>query len=84
LGYDVCSRRSRVEDHHILLRFPTPTYAIPPPPLGTGNEVYGNFDAGISLVETSGCSVSDNTMEDNRWGLRIILGSSDNVVSTCY
>eukprot|EP00752_Nemacystus_decipiens_P005724 g5181.t1 len=44
-----------------------------------GNEAYGNFDAGISLVETSRCSVDENTLEDNRWGLRIILGSTDNV-----
>eukprot|EP00903_Cladosiphon_okamuranus_P009971 g9457.t1 len=44
-----------------------------------GNEAYGNFDAGLSLVETSRCSVAENNFEDNRWGLRIILGSSDNV-----
>ena len=48
--------------------------------LGTGNNCTGNFDAGVSLVETSRCSVKDNHFEDNRWGFRIILGSSDNVV----
>lgn len=46
-----------------------------------GNTIYGNGDAGLSLVETSRCVVSENEMEDNRWGLRVILGSTDNVVS---
>lgn len=45
------------------------------------NDVYSNFDAGLSLVETSRCVVTGNTFKDNRWGVRIILGSTDNVVS---
>ncbi|CAM9880034.1 unnamed protein product, partial [Hapterophycus canaliculatus] len=44
-----------------------------------GNTVYGNGDAGLSLVETSRCVVSGNELEDNRWGVRVILGSTDNV-----
>lgn len=50
----------------------------------TGNACSSNFDAGISLVETSRCDVSDNTFEYNRWGFRVILGSTDNVVSSLY
>lgn len=46
-----------------------------------GNVAYSNFDAGLSLVETSRCSVTNNEFEDNRWGTRVILGSTDNVVS---
>ncbi|CAM9760220.1 unnamed protein product, partial [Scytosiphon promiscuus] len=44
-----------------------------------GNTVYGNGDAGLSIVETSRCVVSENDLEDNRWGFRVILGSTDNV-----
>ncbi|CAM9601879.1 unnamed protein product [Pylaiella littoralis] len=45
------------------------------------NDVYSNFDAGLSLVETSRCVVTGNTFKDNRWGVRVILGSTDNVIN---
>lgn len=45
------------------------------------NIAYSNGDAGLSLVETSRCVVTGNEFEDNRWGVRVILGSTDNVVS---
>ncbi|CBJ33360.1 Mannuronan C-5-epimerase [Ectocarpus siliculosus] len=47
-----------------------------------GNTVYSNGDAGLSLVETSNCVVSDNEFTDNRWGFRIILGSTGNVLDS--
>lgn len=45
-----------------------------------GNVANSNFDAGISLVETSRCLVTGNHFGDNRWGFRVILGSTDNVL----
>ncbi|CAB1102838.1 MEP19 [Ectocarpus sp. CCAP 1310/34] len=47
-----------------------------------GNTVYSNGDAGLSLVETSNCVVSDNEFTDNRWGFRVILGSTGNVLDS--
>ncbi|CAM9902640.1 unnamed protein product [Ectocarpus sp. 4 AP-2014] len=47
-----------------------------------GNTVYSNVDAGLSLVETSNCVVSDNEFTDNRWGFRVILGSTGNVLDS--
>ncbi|CAN0194155.1 unnamed protein product, partial [Ectocarpus sp. 12 AP-2014] len=47
-----------------------------------GNTVYSNGDAGLSLVETSYCLVSDNEFTDNRWGFRVILGSTGNVLDS--
>ncbi|CAN0531305.1 unnamed protein product, partial [Laminaria digitata] len=44
-----------------------------------GNVATNNFDAGLSLVETSDCSVTGNTFDENRWGFRVILGSTANV-----
>lgn len=46
-----------------------------------GNEIYDNYDAGISLVETSRTIVYDNKIEGNKWGVRILLASTDNQVS---
>ncbi|CAM9340651.1 unnamed protein product, partial [Sphacelaria rigidula] len=47
----------------------------------SGNGATGNFDAGLSLVETSRTTVNTNHFEDNRWGFRVTLGSTDNTVS---
>lgn len=60
---------------HVL--FPVVSHGAP---LKTGNECTDNHDAGLSLVETSRCSVTDNTFGTNRWGFRVTLGSTDNVV----
>lgn len=46
-----------------------------------GNTLYGNVDAGISLVETSRTTVSGNEIYDNKYGIRLVLGSNDNVMS---
>lgn len=44
-----------------------------------GNELYDN-DAGFSLVETSRTVVTMNTMNTNKWGIRVLVGSNDNEV----
>ncbi|CAN0315581.1 unnamed protein product, partial [Hapterophycus canaliculatus] len=43
------------------------------------NELYDNVDAGLSLVETSRTLVSGNQMNGNKYGIRVLVGSSDNV-----
>lgn len=45
-----------------------------------GNELYDNYDAGLSLVETMRTKVTGNKIENNKWGVRLLLGASDNEV----
>lgn len=42
--------------------------------------MYGSGDAGIALVETSRTIVKDNLFADGKWGARLTLGSTDNMV----
>lgn len=44
------------------------------------NKLYGNTDAGFSLVETSRTAVTGNTMSENKYGIRLLVGSNDNMV----
>lgn len=45
-----------------------------------GNKAYNNYDAGLSLVETSRTLVKDNEFDGNRWGIRVLAGSNNNTV----
>ncbi|CAM9699718.1 unnamed protein product, partial [Laminaria digitata] len=47
----------------------------------TGNHVHGNGDAGMALMEIFNAKVSDNTFEDNKYGIRMSVGCADNVFS---
>ena len=44
-----------------------------------GNYVHDNGDAGIALLESFGADVSDNTFENNKYGVRFSVGCGDNV-----
>ena len=59
---------SRSHDTPLLLRF-----------LGAGNKLYDNFDAGLSLVETSRTYVTGNEFNRNNWGIRALAGANDNM-----
>ena len=46
-----------------------------------GNYVHDNGDAGMALLEAFNASVSDNTFENNKYGVRFSVGCGDNVFS---
>ena len=46
-----------------------------------GNYVHDNGDAGLAMLESFNADVSDNTFEDNKYGIRFSVGCGDNVFS---
>lgn len=44
-----------------------------------GNYVHGNGDAGMALMEAFNATVSNNVFEDNKYGVRLSVGSANNV-----
>ena len=44
-----------------------------------GNYVHDNGDAGMALMEIVNAEVSDNVFEDNKYGVRLSVGSANNV-----
>ena len=44
-----------------------------------GNYVHDNGDAGMALMEIVNAEVSDNVFEDNKYGVRLSVGCTDNV-----
>lgn len=58
-----------------------PSPAPPPEPTRSGNHVHDNGDAGIAMLESFGADVSDNTFENNKYGVRFSVGCGDNVFS---
>lgn len=50
------------------------------PPFRADNVLQNNADAGISLVETSRTVVTGNAMNFNQYGVRLLVGSNDNMV----
>ncbi|CAM9170055.1 unnamed protein product, partial [Laminaria digitata] len=44
-----------------------------------GNYVHDNGDAGIALMESFNAYVSRNTLENNKYGIRLSVGCGDNV-----
>ena len=47
----------------------------------SGNYVHDNGDAGLAMMESFNADVSDNTFEDNKYGIRFSVGCGDNVFS---
>lgn len=45
-----------------------------------GNYVHDNGDAGMALMEVFDAVVSDNIIESNKYGVRLSVGSADNIV----
>ena len=45
------------------------------------NYVHDNGDAGIALMESFNADVSNNIIEDNKYGVRLSVGCADNVFS---
>jgi len=45
----------------------------------TGNYVHDNGDAGMAFLESFNASVSNNTFENNNYGIRFSVGSADNI-----
>ncbi|CAN0076405.1 unnamed protein product, partial [Laminaria digitata] len=45
-----------------------------------GNELYNNGDAGLSIYATSNTMVRNNNLYDNKYGIRVLVGASDNTV----
>ncbi|CAN0450719.1 unnamed protein product, partial [Scytosiphon promiscuus] len=43
------------------------------------NNVYGNADAGMAMMESFNADVSDNTFDNNKYGVRLSVGCADNV-----
>lgn len=46
-----------------------------------GNYVHGNADAGLALLESFNADVSDNVFQDNTYGIRMSVGSANNMFS---
>nr|BDX99461.1 mannuronan C5-epimerase [Cladosiphon okamuranus] len=46
-----------------------------------GNYVHDNGDAGLAMLESFGADVSDNTFENNKYGVRFSVACGDNVFS---
>lgn len=44
-----------------------------------GNTVYGHGDAGMAVMESFRADVQGNSFEDNTYGIRLSVGSADNV-----
>eukprot|EP00903_Cladosiphon_okamuranus_P005917 g5848.t3 len=44
-----------------------------------GNYVHDNGDAGLAMLESFGAHVSENTFENNKYGVRFSVGCGDNV-----
>ncbi|CAM9715530.1 unnamed protein product, partial [Laminaria digitata] len=44
-----------------------------------GNYVHDNGDAGLALMESFNADVSENTFENNKYGVRLSVGCADNV-----
>lgn len=47
----------------------------------TGNYVHDNGDAGLAMLESFRADVSDNTFENNKYGVRFSVACADNVFS---
>ena len=43
--------------------------------------MHDNGDAGIAMLESFGADVSDNTFENNKYGVRFSVACGDNVFS---
>ncbi|CAN0426203.1 unnamed protein product, partial [Ectocarpus sp. 12 AP-2014] len=46
-----------------------------------GNYVHDNGDAGLAMLESFNADVSENTFENNKYGVRFSVGCADNVFS---
>ncbi|CAM9816491.1 unnamed protein product [Ectocarpus sp. 6 AP-2014] len=46
-----------------------------------GNYVHDNGDAGLAMLESFNADVSENTFENNKYGVRMSVGCADNVFS---
>ncbi|CAN0405115.1 unnamed protein product, partial [Hapterophycus canaliculatus] len=46
-----------------------------------GNYVHDNGDAGLAMLESFNASVSQNTFEGNKYGIRFSVACADNVFS---
>lgn len=45
------------------------------------NHCYNNGDAGLAMLESSNAEISDNVFENNKYGVRMSVGCTDNLVS---
>eukprot|EP00752_Nemacystus_decipiens_P001269 g1266.t1 len=45
-----------------------------------GNTCKRNLEGDFGIVESTGCSIRNNTMEGGKYGIRLSLGAQDNVV----
>ncbi|CAM9370594.1 unnamed protein product, partial [Hapterophycus canaliculatus] len=45
------------------------------------NYVYNNGDAGLAMLESSNAEISGNVFEDNKYGVRMSVGCTDNLVT---
>lgn len=44
------------------------------------NYVFSNGDAGMAMLESSNADISENVFEGNKYGIRMSVGSRDNMV----
>lgn len=52
-------------------------YAI----LGADNHCYDNGDAGMAMLESSNADISGNVFEGNKYGIRMSVGCTENLVT---
>ena len=48
--------------------------------LAADNHCYNNGDAGMAMLESSNADISGNVFENNKYGIRMSVGCTENMV----